>query len=492
MASRKTFKYLSLGLLSFGAANMAACGPESSSVEGTGGAVPTATGGLGAGGGAGGTVASGSGGTSSSGGSGPGSGGEWSGGGGAPGAGTGGAASGGAPGAGGSPDSTTDAYLEDNGLDCTIGELPASIAANSKLPDPFEKLDGTRLSSKSDWRCHRKLLRAKAERYVFGKKEGKPDTVTGTVTNSQVSVSVSHGGQSISFNSNLELPSSGSAPYPVVVAVGNTADDNTIKSQGVAILRYDAFGVGSESSRNPKSGRYYTIYGGTNPTGILAAWAWGVSRIIDVIEASDGSILDKNAIGVSGCSRYGKAAFAIGALDERIALSIPFESGTGGVGIYRGIGTGEDHPDSGQDPAQSLSSGYGEAPWLGDAFQPFINSINTLPIDSHEIVALYAPRGLLILDNPHIGHLGGKWAHASALAGVEVYKALGVEDNFSYLSNTGSGTHCSVRSEYQEPLRQAIQKHFFKNSAATGGSIATTKWPATASDWIDWTTPTLQ
>ena len=58
------------------------------------------------------------------------------------------------------------------------------------------------------------------------------------------------------------------------------------------------------------------------------AWAWGVSRIIDVIEQSDGSILKADAMGVTGCSRFGKGAFVVGVFDQRIALTMPIESGT--------------------------------------------------------------------------------------------------------------------------------------------------------------------
>ena len=85
-----------------------------------------------------------------------------------------------------------------------------------------------------------------------------------------------------------------------------------------------------------------------------------MSRIIDVIEQSGGSLLRADATGVTGCSRYGKGAFATGAFDQRIALTMPIESGSGGVPIFRGIPS-----ESG---AQPLSSAYGEQPWLGDAF----------------------------------------------------------------------------------------------------------------------------
>ena len=33
-------------------------------------------------------------------------------------------------------------------------------------------------------------------------------------------------------------------------------------------------------------------------------------------------------MGVTGCSRFGKGAFVIGAFDQRIALTMPIESGS--------------------------------------------------------------------------------------------------------------------------------------------------------------------
>ena len=132
------------------------------------------------------------------------------------------------------------------------------------------------------------------------------------------------------------------------------------------------------------------------------AWAWGVSRIIDVMEQEwekGNRILIPESVAVSGCSRFGKGSFAAGVFDARVALTAPIESGSAGVPIYRGI------PGEG---AQSLSSAYGEQPWLGDAFGSFTSSPTRLPIDTHELVALVAPRGLFIMDNPHIANLGAK------------------------------------------------------------------------------------
>jgi hypothetical protein len=75
--------------------------------------------------------------------------------------------------------------------------------------------------------------------------------------------------------------------------------------------------------------------------------------------------------------------------------------------------------------AQSLGSAYGEQSWLGDAFGAFTGSPARLPVDTHEVVAMVAPRGLFIMDNPHIVNLGPRSASVAALGGAEVYRALG-------------------------------------------------------------------
>lgn len=385
-------------------------------------------------------------------------------------------------------------FVEDSGLDCPVGDLPNNIAPTALLPNPFVKLDGAPVTTAADWRCRRKELRSMAERYVFGTKPAKPESVTGSVTNTQISANISHQGRNVSFQAAIQLPNTGSAPYPAVFAVDNGfggVDRQAFLSEGVAVINFDPATIAPEGSRQNKTGSFYTIYG-NGPTGLLAAWAWGVSRYIDVIEASDGGVIDAQSLAVMGCSRLGKAAFAIGALDERIALSVPLESGTAGVPLYRVVAQGE--VGNNNQPSQSLTAAFNEAPWFGDVFQPFLNSANTLPIDTHEIIGLFAPRGLMVHDNPYIGELTPRGGHGAALAGVEIFRALGAEASFSYLSNADNGQHCLIRPEYTAPLRQAIRRHLFKDETAAAGTIQTNQPYATANaaNLIDWQTPTLQ
>ncbi|MFC6016252.1 cellulose binding domain-containing protein [Plantactinospora solaniradicis] len=374
------------------------------------------------------------------------------------------------------------ASVEDEGADCAVS-LPGSTTANSMLPDPFLRLSGSRITSKADWRCRRAETRELAERYVYGDKPAKPTSVTGTVSSSSITVNVSQNGRSSSFSASVQLPS-GSGPFPAVVVLGGFgADTAAIRSAGAAVINYDPYAVGREGTpRNNKQGAFYSIYGATSSTGLLMAWAWGVSRIIDVIEQSGGNILRADATGVTGCSRFGKGAFVVGVFDQRIALTMPIESGSAGVPIFRGI------PGEG---AQSLSSAYGEQPWLGDAFGSFTGSPNNLPVDTHQMVAMVAPRGLFIMDNPHIANLGPRSASVAALGGAEVYKALGAGENITYWSDVQDGTHCANRAEWRTPLQQNIQKFLLKTGNAAGAIRISSRAAGNLSQWRNWQTPTL-
>ncbi|GIH14322.1 hypothetical protein Raf01_24940 [Rugosimonospora africana] len=362
--------------------------------------------------------------------------------------------------------------------------LPGSLTSNAKLPDPFKKLNGTRITTKSDWICRREEIKQLAERYVYGTKPAKPATVSGTVSRTSITVNVSDNGKSTSFSASVSLPS-GNGPFPaVVVFAGLGADTSTIQGAGVAVINYNPLTVGAEGTpRTNKQGAFYSLYGSNSSTGLLMAWAWGVSRIIDVIQQSGGSILKADAMGVTGCSRYGKGAFVTGAFDERIALTMPIESGSGGAPIFRGI--------PGESGSQPLSSAYSEQPWLGDAFNSFTGNPNTLPVDTHEMVAMVAPRGLFMMENPHIDWLAAKSGSVAALGGAEVYKALGAGENISYWSDIQDGTHCAVRPEWKTPLQQNLQKFLLKTGNAAGVIRISSSKAGNLADWRDWTTPTL-
>jgi hypothetical protein len=105
---------------------------------------------------------------------------------------------------------------------------------------------------------------------------------------------------------------------------------------------------------------------------------------------------------------------------------------------------------------------------------------------------MVAPRGLFIMDNPHIGELAPKSAHAAALAGAEIYRALGAGENIGYWSAVSSGSHCSKRPEWSAPLRDNLQKFLTKTGSVPGVFEVNASQRADLATWKDWETPTLQ
>lgn len=387
------------------------------------------------------------------------------------------------------------APIEDTGADCVVPELaePAAITKNSKLPNPFVRLDGSVISKKSDWRCRRKEIRAQAEKYVFGERPAPPAVVSGTVSNTEVTVHVEDMGASIDFSSAVTLPSTGSAPYPAVIYLGSFGGipRDIFLNEGVAVITYDNGEIGTEHQpegnlkqgnvrSQPKRGKFYDLYGGLHSAGLLMAWSWGASRLIDVLQRTEQELIAWDRLGVTGCSRLGKGAFAIGLFDERVALTIPHETSTGGVPAYR---------IADALPTEDTNGNYWGQLWFSNNFEPFVLNTTQLPLDTHAFIAAIAPRGLMILENPHVAQMGAPAGHMAALAGSKVWEALGVLGNLSYFSDIPSSTHCQYSQAYTPALVRSIQRFLAHESDEPGSIRAGTE--LNASDWIDWEAPAL-
>jgi len=68
--------------------------------------------------------------------------------------------------------------------------------------------------------------------------------------------------------------------------------------------------------------------------GALRAWAWGVARVLDYLEASE-PMVDAKHVGIEGVSRYGKAALVTLAFEPRFAMGLIGSSGEGGAKLHR-------------------------------------------------------------------------------------------------------------------------------------------------------------
>jgi hypothetical protein len=152
--------------------------------------------------------------------------------------------------------------------------------------------------------------------------------------------------------------------------------------------------------------------------GALRAWAWGASRALDYLETD--KAVDARRVGIEGLSRYGKAAIVTMAYDPRFAIGFIGSSGAGGVKLHR-----RDYGEKVENVA-----GTGEYHWMAGNYIKYAGPLTAkdLPVDSHELVALCAPRPVFI----SVGSLQveGGWVDARGMfmAGVAaepVYNLLG-------------------------------------------------------------------
>jgi hypothetical protein len=162
--------------------------------------------------------------------------------------------------------------------------------------------------------------------------------------------------------------------------------------------------------------------------GSLRAWAWGAARGLDYLETD--STVDARHVGIEGVSRYGKAALVTMAFEPRFAMVLVGSSGEGGAKPHRRnfgeavenlTGSGEYHWMAGN----FLKYGAAEAMFGG-------KNANDLPVDSHELIALCAPRFTFISyglpERGDANWLDQQGSYMATVAAGPVFRLLGAKD----------------------------------------------------------------
>ena len=162
--------------------------------------------------------------------------------------------------------------------------------------------------------------------------------------------------------------------------------------------------------------------------GSLRAWAWGAARGLDYLETDPD--VDAKHVGIEGVSRYGKAALVTLAFEDRFAMGLIGSSGKGGAALHRRIfGEGLEN-----------LTGSGEYHWMAGNYLKYASiesktgawTADMLPVDSHQLIALCAPR--LVFISYGIPEQGdalwldqyGSWQ--ATIAAGEAFKLLGAKD----------------------------------------------------------------
>lgn len=117
--------------------------------------------------------------------------------------------------------------------------------------------------------------------------------------------------------------------------------------------------------------------------GKIGIWAWAASRVMDVLQSRPE--LDLSRIAVVGHSRLGKTALWCAAQDLRFSMAVSNDSGCGGASLFRG--------KKGENIAfMRIRFPY----WFCGNYSDYGDREAELPADQHFLLALLAPRGLLV------------------------------------------------------------------------------------------------
>lgn len=162
--------------------------------------------------------------------------------------------------------------------------------------------------------------------------------------------------------------------------------------------------------------------------GSLRAWAWGAARGLDYLETDP--TVNAELVGIEGVSRYGKAALVTMAFEPRFAMALVGSSGKGGATLHR-RNFGE---------AVENLTGAGEYHWMAGNYLKYGTEVSTfgrmdandLPVDSHMLIALTAPRLTFISYGiPEQGDahwLDQQGSYMATVAAGPVFRLLGASD----------------------------------------------------------------
>jgi hypothetical protein len=233
---------------------------------------------------------------------------------------------------------------------------------------------------------------------------------------------------SVSIRLTLILPPNAAGPVPVMMDFGGGGGMAQYLAKGWG---YALVNPGSIQADNG-AGLTRGVIGLTNKGqprkpddwGSLRAWAWGASRALDYLETDKD--VDAKQVGISGLSRYGKAALVAMAYEPRFALGLIGSSGAGGAKLFR-RNFGEQ--------VENLA-GSGEYHWMSGTFLKYGGPLAPcdLPVDAHQLIALCAPRPMFISYGAMSGPgAEGTWvdqrgSFMAAVAAGPTWKLLGKKD----------------------------------------------------------------
>lgn len=329
------------------------------------------------------------------------------------------------------------------------------------LPDPLMMSGGKPVRDAKTWREKRRPEIVKLfEEHEYGKAPGRPAGMTfdvfdkgtpvfdGKGLRRQVTIYFAKDKKEPKLDLLLYVPAA-HKPAPVLLSISFTANSNVVKDPGVKpgeIWGRDHKKVPASQGRSfggvdvvrlldAGFGFATFYYGDVDPDfagglpdgvralypepkpgewGAISAWAWGISRVIDYLETDPA--VDAKRVAITGVSRLGKTVMWAGARDERVALVIASCSGEGGAALSRrNYGETIAHLTAPSRYPYQFAANYAR----------YAEHVDRFPVDANMLVALIAPRPVLLQTGSTDYWSDPKGEFLAAVAAGPVYRLLG-------------------------------------------------------------------
>ena len=390
------------------------------------------------------------------------------------------------------------------------------------LPDPLTLANGQKVTSAATWRTRRRAeIIEDFEREIYGRRPKSLPRVAWTVVNTVKGTdgdvptitkhlvgrvdNAAYPDLSVNILAMLTTPAAAAGPVPVVIQVGFgfgaplpaalPAPPNPCLPPGAAPPRPPAGGPGANTPAGPtwqqqviaKGWGYANLHPGSiqadcgagltsgviglvnrgqprklDDWGALSAWAWGASRLLDYFETD--RTVDARRVGVQGHSRYGKAALVAQAFDERFAIGYISSSGHGGAKLHRRK-YGE--------TIENVATTYYH--WMAGNYLKYTARWDTMPVDSHQLIALCAPRPVFLSAGRGPGPVNAD--------GTVAVNDAWIDPKGSFLAAVGAGPvyrllgRADLGTTEFPPIDTAIVSGDLGFRQHTGGHTAEPTWP---------------
>lgn len=348
-----------------------------------------------------------------------------------------------------------------------VDEAKASIY---KRVDILKDSNAREIKSVSDWNKHRPRVMAFFADNVYGRPLARPQTLEFKLLErgyasdinalrKQYKITASNNGKSFSFNVVVYIPKNAKGKIPAFVSPnfsGNHAiwaDKDIIlpnhflgnnERVGINDNKAHDYQRGKNAWRHPideiiargyafatfcycevfpdkptgASDSVYQIYSPRKKSTAIPAWAWGNSRVFDLLESIPE--IDITSVAVVGHSRLGKTAIYSGVFDPRFAVVYSNDSGC--------LGAATNSRNFGETigfMSKSASLNY----WFLDKINDYSGSnVEKMPFDQFHLLACIAPRAIYVASATNDLWADPKGEYISLKEAGKVYKLFGADD----------------------------------------------------------------